>query len=245
LVFVKKRFTEVTREQVTTFIEKLAKLQAKFERSGPGCEDVTLDAGLELLVKVKASLERYGTTRDDLSLAEKLFSLPITSYPVLSELEGRVRDLSQVYDVYSQFRDAVQTWSSTQWSALDINVLVTGVESFSTKLRRLPKQAQSTAPFRKLSQYIASFGDSIPLIRDLKSDALRPRHWQKIQEITGKSFGGGGSGSASSDAKGGFTLDTVFKMELNRFSEQIAEVTSGAAHELTIESTLQSIAAAW
>eukprot|EP01105_Mastigella_eilhardi_P016134 TRINITY_DN3695_c0_g1_i1.p1 TRINITY_DN3695_c0_g1~~TRINITY_DN3695_c0_g1_i1.p1 ORF type:complete len:4489 (-),score=1285.68 TRINITY_DN3695_c0_g1_i1:87-13553(-) len=237
LIFVKARFTETTKRQVELFQKKVANVKRKFASEGPSATDITLDVGLERLEKFRKTIQRYLLIREELVLAEKLFSLPITSYPDLSSLECSVKGLNAVFELYVNFKQAITQWSSTLWSALDINALVGGVESFVNKLQRLPKEVHGTNPFHLLQEKIFSFRDSIPLIRDLKSEALRPRHWQKLLEITGQTF--------QQQNNQGFTLEAVFAMELSKYADQIAEITSGANHELTFENSLQDIANTW
>eukprot|EP00727_Mastigamoeba_balamuthi_P006867 m51a1_g2800 putative dynein heavy chain axonemal (4501) ;mRNA; f:77561-92205 len=235
LQVVKKQFTETTKNQVAAFQEKISKFKSQFDVTGPAAPEVTLEGGLELIEKSRSMLESFTSMREELVLAEKLFGLPITSYPELSELEAAQRDYWAVFDTFRQFKDTVQQWSGTLWTQLDINVLTTGTDNFVTKLRRLPKSTSGSNAYRLLQEKVKSFQDGIPLIRDLKSDALRPRHWQKLAEITGQSMSQNKS----------MTLETVFSMELSKFSEQISEVVNGAAHELTIENTIATIANTW
>ena len=54
---------------------------------------------------------------------------------------------------------------------------------------------------------VASFLDSLPLMRALKSDALRPRHWRALMAATGREF--------DMDART-FTLGSMFAMQLHK-----------------------------
>lgn len=62
--------------------------------------------------------------------------------------------------------------------------------------------------------------------QDLKSDALRKRHWDKLMQETGKSF--------EMDPKT-FTLANVFKMELHNFAAQIGYGQIGMPHKIVLE----------
>lgn len=39
-----------------------------------------------------------------------------------------------------------------------------------------------------LKEKVEQFRGILPLIQDLKNPAMRPRHWEKLQEEVGKSF---------------------------------------------------------
>lgn len=54
---------------------------------------------------------------------------------------------------------------------------------------------------------VAGFLSSLPLMRSLKSDALRPRHWRALMAATGREF--------DMDART-FTLGSMFAMQLHK-----------------------------
>lgn len=62
--------------------------------------------------------------------------------------------------------------------------------------------------------------------QDLKSEALRKRHWDKLMQETGKSF--------DMDPKT-FTLANVFKMELHNFAAQIGYGQTGMPNNNFLE----------
>ena len=81
-----------------------------------------------------------------------------------------------------------------------------------------------------------AFKDSIPLIEDLKNDALRDRHWKKLMEVTEQEF----------DMKPDiFTLGNLFEMGLSAFSEDIGVIVGGASKELAIESGVEMVKVTW
>lgn len=54
---------------------------------------------------------------------------------------------------------------------------------------------------------VAGFLESLPLMRELKGDALRPRHWRALMAATGQEF--------EMDPRT-FTLGNMFAMQLHR-----------------------------
>jgi dynein heavy chain len=195
-----------------------------------------MDYGLELVKKYQKELARYGKIRDELVLAEKLFNLPITSYPELLEIETELEGLAKIYSLYYDQKEAISRWANTLWSDLDIDALSKGIEDFVQKLKRFPADLKQYHPFAVVTEKINSFKESIPLFRHLKNEALRPRHWKLLMDITGQSF--------QTNSKN-FTLESIFKMELHKYAEKIEEITSAASKELSIEQGITKIADTW
>ena len=76
----------------------------------------------------------------------------------------------------------------------------------------------------------------MPLITDLKNNAIRPRHWDQIQAETGRSF------DNTSDE---FTLERIIEWGFDQYAEKINEIAGAAVKELAIEQGLKDINDTW
>ncbi|TPX63919.1 hypothetical protein SpCBS45565_g06282 [Spizellomyces sp. 'palustris'] len=236
LIPVKRKFTETTQNQVKEFKTELKRFKDEFSATGPGAMDLDMDRGLQLLKEAKEVMAALQSKREALVRAEKLFNSNITSYPELHELENDIKELDKIYVLYIEVKEAISSWSTTLWANLDINVLNKGVETFSTRLKRLPKELKQLPPYNVVAEKIVTFKDSIPLFADLKNEALRERHWKRLMEITGKSF------DMNPDS---FTLEKLFAMNLHEHSEAIGEIVGGAMKELGIENGIKEVENTW
>ncbi|KAJ3224095.1 Dynein heavy chain 10, axonemal [Clydaea vesicula] len=236
LIPVKAKFTDTTKNQVTECKLEIKKFKDDFAVNGPGAMDLDMDRGLELLKNAKVVLAGFLERREQLVLAEKLFNLTITSYPELFELENEVKELEKIYDLYAEVKESINSWSTTLWVNLDMNVLNKGIETFSSRLKRMPKELKQLPPYNVVAEKILTFKDSIPLFSDLKNEALRDRHWKKLMEITGKSF------DMNPES---FTLEKLFSMNLHEHSDAIGEIVGGAMKELSIENGIKDVETTW
>ena len=236
LIPVKVKFTETTQNQVRDCKYELKKFKDEFAVTGPGAMDLDMDKGLQLLIDAKQVVAGFVSRREQLVNAEKLFNLSITSYPELFELENELKELEKIYDLYSEVKDTLNSWSTTLWSNLDMSVLNKGVEKFSARLKKMPKELKQLPPYNVVAEKILTFKDSIPLFVDLKNESLRERHWKKLMEITGKSF------DMNPET---FTLEKLFSMNLHSYVEQIGEIVAGAMKELSIENGIKEVENTW
>lgn len=88
------------------------------------------------------------------------------------QVEAELRRLAQIYAVYSEHTEVVRQYSSMLWSELDIGSLMQGVEGVASKLTKL-KGLEGMPVFGLVQAEIAGFADSLPLMKELKSEALR------------------------------------------------------------------------
>jgi dynein heavy chain len=76
----------------------------------------------------------------------------------------------------------------------------------------------------------------MPLIMDLRNEAMRERHWQSLMEEVGKTF------DPHADD---FTLERVLELGLEHHQDAIAALSAAAGKELAIEEAITRIDAQW
>nr|XP_015221526.1 PREDICTED: dynein heavy chain 10, axonemal [Lepisosteus oculatus] len=233
---VKKTFTQITKEQTEEFKKELLVFADNFSIEGPGAVGDNLDKGMEVLISYEKELARFEKDRQELANAEKLFDLPITMYPELLNVQKEMKGLRQIYDIYKAQKAAKAEWSQTLWVNLNIQLLQEGIEGFIKSLRKLPKDVRSLPVAFFLDAKMKEFKDSIPLLLDLKNEALRERHWKELMERTGTSF------EMNPDT---FTLENMFAMELHKYADVISEIVTSAVKELSIEKGVKDVVDTW
>ncbi|XP_015274779.1 PREDICTED: dynein heavy chain 10, axonemal [Gekko japonicus] len=233
---IKKTFTEITRDQIGNYSKEIADFYHRFITEGPGSVGENLDKGVELMVVFEKELEKHEKNRQELANAEKLFDLPITMYPDLMKIQKAMKGLRQIYDIYKLLRAGKEEWSQTLWVNLNVQVLQEGIDGLLKSLRKLPKYVRSSPVAYHLETSMKAFKDSIPLLLDLKNEALRDRHWKELMDRTGTHF------EMTTET---FTLENMFAMELHKHSDVINEIVSSAVKELSIEKGVKEIVETW
>ena len=110
------------------------------------------------------------------------------------------------------------------------------MEGFKEQLGKMDKEIKGLGPFRMVEETINGFQQSLPLIQNLKGDALRERHWLKLMELTGKTF---------DMNPRTFTLGSLFELNLDQYEDDIMAICGGALKELNIEVGINAIADTW
>ncbi|KAF7665535.1 hypothetical protein LDENG_00140280 [Lucifuga dentata] len=233
---VKKSFTETTKQKIEEFKQELSIFAESFNMHGPGAVGDDLEKGLSIMGTYEAEFAKIEARRLDLSNAEKLFDLPLTLYPELPGIQNDMKGLRQIFDVYKAQKDAKTAWSQTLWVDLNIQLLQEGVEGFIKKLRQLPKDVRALPVAFFLEGRMKEFKESLPLLLDLKNEALRERHWKELMEKTGTSF--------EMNPKT-FTLENMFAMELHKYGNVIGNIVTSAVKELSIEKGMKEVVDTW
>ena len=87
----------------------------------------------------------------------------------------------------------------------------------TTRCRKLPRALKEWQAFEDLRKTIDDFNEMVPLLELMANKAMKPRHWQRMQETTGHVF------DIESE---NFTLRNILEAPLLQYKEEI-EVRSG------------------
>ncbi|KAM4707116.1 dynein axonemal heavy chain 10 [Discoglossus pictus] len=233
---VKRTFTQITKDQIEEFKKELALFAERFRSEGPGAVGHNLDQGLQILVAFEKEFAKFEKDRQELANAEKLFDLPVTMYPDLLQVQKEIKGLRQIYDLYSAQKHAKEEWSQTLWANLNVQVLQDGIDGLLKAFRKLSKEIRSLPVAFYLESKMKEFKDSIPLLLDLKNEALRDRHWKDLMTKTGTSF------EMNPET---FTLENMFAMELHKYGDVISDTVASAVKEISIEKGVRDIVDTW
>ncbi|KAL2092820.1 hypothetical protein ACEWY4_012618 [Coilia grayii] len=243
---VKKTFTEITKGQIDEYKQELNIFAESFHMHGPGAVGDDLEKGLAVMATYDAELAKIEAGRQELANAEKLFDLSITMYPELVNVQREMRGLRQIYEIYKAQKAAKAEWSQTLWVNLNIQLLQEGIEGYIKSLRKLPKDVRSLPVAFFLEGRMKELKESLPLLLDLKNEALRERqgsakeicsrHWKELMDRTGTMF------EMNPDT---FTLENMFAMELHKYGSVIGDIVTSAVKELSIEKGVKDVVEMW
>jgi len=235
LVDTKQTFRVVTEQQTEDFLKETSSLKREYMDTGPGISG-NLDKGLELVTVYSKKIDEAHKRKAELANARGLFGLDLVAYPDLSWVATDLGRLKRIYLLYQEQRDFQDSCSGTLWGDLNIKELQEGSEAIEKKSRKFPEDLKEVAIYKDVDSTISAFKNSLPLIIALKTDAMLPRHWARLMEVTGTVF--------EYNPKT-LTLEAIFAMNLARFQEQIEEIVNEAGQELKISTEIAKIEAHW
>lgn len=90
--------------------------------------------------------------------------------------------------------------------------------------------------FRGTDDSVKNFLTSVPLVADLRSPAMRDRHWEQLMDATKVKFD-------VNDPS--FKLDDLLKLELHKFEDEVGEIVDCAQKEEKMELALAKLKETW
>ena len=167
---------------------------------------------------------------------EELFGLPQTDYPELAQIKKELNLLQKLYKLYNDVIDRVSSYYDIAWGDVDIEEINNELMEFQNRCRKLPKALKEWPAFHALKRTIDDFNDMCPLLELMANKAMKPRHWQRIMEVTKYTF------EFDSD---GFTLKHILDAPLLKHKEDIEDICISAMKEKDIEAKLKQVTNEW
>ena len=134
--------------------------------------------------------------------------------------------------MYNDVIDSVNNYHNIPWAEVNIEDINNELLEFQNRCRKLPKALKEWPAFHALKKTIDDFNDICPLLELMSNKAMKYRHWQKIQSITGFTF---------DLERPGFCLKDILEAPLLPNKEDIEDVCISALKEKDIEAKLRQV----
>ena len=176
----------------------------------------------------------------ELQTLEQLFELQRTKQKELVDCKNELVQLKQMWDLISIIDGQFESWKETLWDNIDAENLETLLKNMKTN-QTAPQLAQNKdikgyKAFQFLNDRVKNMDVIRPLISQLHSEFMQPRHWKKLNGICGKIVN-------RDDPK--FCLRDIIDLELYKYAEDVNELVEGAQKEASIEKKLTGIVDYW
>lgn len=118
----KKNLAANTEKDAEILNKEVEEEYKKYKKAGP-LTDVTLKEGYEILQNSKESLKILKQKKEDIVGSQKLFNLPITTFPEINEMIEENTRIEPIYNTYHEFEEFYTKQKLTTWAKLETSVL--------------------------------------------------------------------------------------------------------------------------
>ncbi|CAG5134523.1 unnamed protein product, partial [Candidula unifasciata] len=234
----KERFKAGLLQQAEDFKKQAGELFKDFETNGPFTSHIDTDTALATIQAVRLQMETLKEQEMTIRRGLSIFKIDQPLNRDLTLLEKDLENLKSVWELTKEWENYWDSWKSGNFAELETsemeNVSISLFKQLAKFSRSLKDKNWEIVEASKTK--VDQFKRTMPLISDLKNKALRPRHWQQIQNEMNRSFD-----HTASD----FTLEKIIGFGFDQYAEFINEVSGAATKELAIEQGLEAIAATW
>lgn len=91
---------------------------------------------------------------------------------------------------------------------------------YTAQCASLPRDLREWQAYKELKQELDNNNKILPIIKELKKPSIKPRHWQKIVEITGKTL--------NYENPDNFFISDIINCDLLAHEDDIVDITDSA-----------------
>ncbi|TKR93274.1 hypothetical protein L596_007763 [Steinernema carpocapsae] len=176
----------------------------------------------ENMIKAKSALDITDTTE----VGPNVNKLNVA----VEELE----DLKSVWQALVPLYDSMEQFKEMTWLSVQPRKLRQGLDDLMADMKKLPAKYRSYESYEQAKLTISKYSKMNQLINQLKSEALKERHWKQLMKEMRVTWN-------LTD----LTLGQVWDTDLNRYENVIKNVILVAQGELALEEFLKQMREFW
>jgi len=209
---------------------------APFSAPAPGEGEPDIASAEVFIASYRKKIADNRAKAESMKKGMDLFGIP---HPEYKDTDDTEKELNQLEGVWIQMKSWLgnwDAWKSGKFTDLNVKDLEKTAAEYQKDMNKNPRSVKNWKVWKSLAAIIQKFRTTLPLISDLRSEAMRDRHWQQLQEEIQQTFDPYGED---------FTLDKINSLGLTSHAPAIATLANVAARELSIENNLKEIAGIW
>nr|XP_015801752.2 dynein axonemal heavy chain 2 [Nothobranchius furzeri] len=234
----KENFKQKLDQSYELFKNKVEATVHEFNSKGPFDSELGPDLALCQIAEHCVQLEMLKQEQDTIFEKLDFFKIKQTLSRSIQTLEKELGQLQKVWEITKEWNNNWNSWKVVQLSELQVDRMESTAQEMSHELNVLHKDLKDKK--WKILDYstslIQQFKKRIPLITDLRNQAMRDRHWKQIYTKPDHHFD-----PTSAD----FTLEKLLSLGLDQSMDRISEISAAASKELLLEQDLEGIRKTW
>ncbi|KAJ3083598.1 Dynein heavy chain 6, axonemal, partial [Rhizoclosmatium hyalinum] len=154
---------------------------------------------------------------------------------IFEEVEGEIKMRMQLWTSLRDWEALTTSWKTQPFESLNTEEINAQIAAYIKVVYSLDKGLPPNDVVPKLKQLVDSYKTMYGTIVDLRNPALKPRHWDKIQEILGRPL--------IRDET--LTLEKLMEQHIFDFKEDISNTSGQASSEAALEEMLSKVVKIW
>ncbi|XP_028992315.1 dynein axonemal heavy chain 2 isoform X2 [Betta splendens] len=220
------------------FKKKIQDTLQEFNSTGPFDSALSTGLALKQIVEHRTKLETLKQEQTTILHGLGFFKVDQPPSKTIQALEKDIDQLQEVWAITEEWNTKWSKWRTRQFATLHTEDMESVAQDMFKKLIKLQRELKDKewdiVDFSK--NKIDQFKRIIPLITNMRNPAMRDRHWKQIREDLQCSF---------DHTSAEFTLEKMISLGLDKFTDNICDISGAATKELSIEQGLESISKTW
>ncbi|KAL2416799.1 Dynein heavy chain, cytoplasmic [Exophiala dermatitidis] len=215
---------------------RITDVVAQWSEEKPVSGTLPPDEAAELLRSYQLRMEKLQSEAETVFKAKEALALPVTKDNTLEAALEEVGDFKSVWSALSTIWQSINELRDTLWTSVQPRKLRQSLEGLMKMTKEMPSRMRQYAAFEHVQNVLRQLIKANSLLSDLKSDAIRERHWQKIYKALRPN-------KRYSEAS--MTLGDVWDLQLVSSEAIIRDIITQARGELALEEFIRQVRETW
>ncbi|KAK4618664.1 Dynein heavy chain, cytoplasmic [Fulvia fulva] len=215
---------------------RIAEMTERWREERPESGSIPPAEATDTLQGFDTELSQLQEQSDMVSKAKEALELPPSPDNMLADLLAEVQDYKSVWANLAVVWEQVNDLRDQPWNSIQPRKLRQQIDNLIKTTKEMPSRMRSYAAFEHLQAMLRQLLKVNPLLTEMRSDAVRERHWVKIF----KNLQPSKRYSALS-----MTLGDVWDLQLGPSETIIRDVIAQAQGEMALEEFVRSVREHW
>ncbi|KAK7927737.1 dynein heavy chain [Apiospora marii] len=224
----------VAEDKVVT--EKIAEIAIQWNEEKPVSGTIAPEVASETLSSFEARINKLQGESEMVGKAKEALDLPASGESSLSIILEEVQDFKSVWAALSTIWRSLNELRETLWGSVQPRKIRGSIDGLIKMTKEMPSRMRQYAAFEHIQNILRQQLKVNTILTDLKSEAIRDRHWVKIwKEIK--------PGRRYSPVS--MTLGDVWDLNLIATENIVRDIIAQAQGEMALEEFLKQVKDTW
>jgi dynein heavy chain 1 len=216
--------------------EKIRALVSEWESNKPVQGDIKPDIATNTLNIFEGRVTRSKDEYDALCRAKEALDLELTSDNRLEPVLEELRDLKSVWSALANVWQSIYEIKDTLWTSVVPRKVREQLNNLMNSTKEMPNRMRQYAAFEYMQETIRGYIKVNVLLTELKSDALRERHWRQLFKMLR---------ADKTILLSEMTVGHLWDFDLKTNEAVVREVITVAQGEMALEEFLKQVKETW
>ncbi len=198
--------------------------------------EATADEVKPTLAKIEQMLKQASTKVLQYNQYEKKYGFHITEYLELVAAEQILASTNTVWKCTEDWEALYSKWASVEFAQLDVDDCEEGTAMIELELEEAKEIIGSSPMSLDLMAKVHATTEKLPVLKDLRTEALKERHWKQISEVVGADL-------TSTGKK--LTLEILEKYNVFAYGKDISRIVRAASQEEQLDFMVNDLRITW
>ena len=230
------------KQEADQFNEETVKYQKEFMK----CvffdgDDTTVEKAMEGLAKAAKDNATKRKAYNQMNHMTDIFDhedAVLQSLTILEEMENLVVVMTDLWNVRKGVDEDKDASATLVLDGMDPDAMDDVAKDMQKRMRKLAREVRQTKAFKKLNDIVKDYVNTVPLIATVTHPSMRPRHWDLVKTITGKTF------TPPYEDKN-CTVGDMLALELHLYANEVEELSDQSTKEAKMETQLAELQERW